>query len=168
VDESSFIEIPNYKDSFCFACGPANDKGMKMKFYGNDNLVYSNIAIPDHLARWDGFSHGGIVSTLLDEVMGWGAIYLTRSLVLTKSMTVTYHKPVMVGEMLRVESRVEERTHPKEALMSAQIYNSKKELCASATGVFFLMNKERITKLGFVDEKEIEFFWNLINSIPPA
>jgi len=168
VDENNFVEIPNYEESLCFACGPANDKSLKMKFYGNNELIYADIAIPDHMVGWNGISHGGILSTLIDETMGWGAICLTKSLVLTKSMTVNYHKPVMVGEMLRVESRVKEYISPKEVLMSAGIYNDRGELCTSATGILFLMDKERITRLGFVDEKEIEFFWNLVSSGRPG
>jgi len=165
MHKKNFIEIPNYGESVCFACGPANDKGLQMKFYGNDKLVYSYVTLPDHMAGWNGVSHGGIVSTLLDETMSWGAIFLARRLVLTKSMTVNYHKPVPVSEMLRVEGSIKERTSPKEAVMSAKIFNAGGELCASSTGIFLLMDKERINKLGFVDEKEVDFYWEMINTI---
>ncbi len=30
------------------------------------------------MAGWDRTVHGGIVSTVLDEIMGWGVIYLCK------------------------------------------------------------------------------------------
>lgn len=164
MHDKNFVELPNYDQSICFACGPVNDRGLKMKFYGNDKLVYSNITLPDYVAGWNGVSHGGIVSTLLDETMSWGAMHLLKRLVFTKNMTVNYIKPVPVSEMLRVESRVKELISPKEAIMSAKIFKGEGELCASSTGLFFLMDKERINKLGFVDQKEIDFYWGMLNS----
>lgn len=162
--QERYIEIPNYDDSVCFACGPKNEKGLQMKFYATEEKVYCDLVLPEHMAGWNGVSHGGIVSTLLDETMSWGAIFLLKKLVLTKNMTVTYHKPVPVGENLRVESRIKERISDKEGVMQAEVYKGDRELCASSTGTFFLMDRERINKLGFVDENEVDFYWNLINT----
>ncbi len=158
------IEIPNYQESICFACGPKNDKGLQMKFFGTEGKVFCDVVLPEHMAGWNGVSHGGIVSTLLDESMSWGAIFLLKRLVLTKNMTVTYHKPVPVGEILRVESSVKERISDKEGIMQAEVYKGDRELCASSVGTFFLMDKERINKLGIADENEVDFYWNLINN----
>ncbi len=164
MSENSYVEIPNMPDSNCFACGPVNDKGLKMKFYGNDKLVYCDVSVPSYMVGWNGLAHGGIVSTLLDESMSWGAIFLTRRMIFTKTMTVTYHKPVMVGDMLHVESEVLEKISDRDAVMSSKIFNSKGELCSSATGSFFLMDIDRVKKLGIVDEKEVDEFWEMIKS----
>lgn len=164
MSENNSIEIPNMPDSNCFACGPINGKGLGMKFFKNDSIVYCNISIPAYMAGWNSVVHGGILSTLLDETMGWGAIVLLKKYIFTKSMTVNYHKPVLVMDTLRVESEVKERINEREAVMTARVYNSKSELCVSSTGVFSLMEKDYITKLAIVEEKQINFFSELFES----
>lgn len=145
-------------DSECFACGPANDKGLQMKFYKSGSTVFSELVIPEYMSGWNRVVHGGILSTLLDEVMGWGAIVLLKKYIFTKSMTVNYLKPVQVLDMLRVESEVLERKGEREAVMEGRIINSSGEVCVTSTGYFSLMDKAFITKLGVTDEKQIEYF----------
>jgi len=162
--EKSFIEIPNMDHNMCFGCGPANEHGLKMKFFGGDNMIYADIAVPGYLLGWNGVVHGGILSTILDEVMSWGAIFLLSKFILTKSMTVNYHKPVVVGDMLRVESEIKERLSDREAIMTGRIFNSKGELSVSSTGVMALMDMDFVKKLGIMPEKDVDDFQNLINS----
>lgn len=164
LKKQEFIEVPNLPDSNCFACGPINDQGLKMKFYANDSLVYCNIALPPHLAGWRTLAHGGVLSTLLDETMSWGAIVLLRKYIFTKSITVNYHKPVSVMEMLRVESEVKDIINDREAIITGRIFNNAGDLCTSANAVFSLMTKEYVKKLGLVDDKEIDFYWEMFDS----
>ncbi len=162
--EKSFIEIPNMDHNMCFGCGPSNEHGLKMKFFGNDDMVYADIAVPNYLLGWNGVVHGGILSTILDEGMSWGAIFLTRKFILTKSMTVNYHKPVFVGDMLRVESEINERLNDREASMTGRIFNSKGELCVSSTGIMALMDMDYVKKLGFMKDQDVDDFQKIINS----
>jgi len=150
--------------NMCFGCGPANEYGLKMKFFGSDDMIYSNIAVPDYMLGWNGVVHGGILSTILDEVMCWGAIFLTRKFILTKSMTVNYHKPVLVGDMLRVESEIKERLNDREAAMTGRIFNNKGELSVSSTGIIALMDMAYIKKLGIMKDEDIENFQKIIDS----
>jgi len=162
--EKSFIEIPNMDHNMCFGCGPANEHGLKMKFFGSDNMIYANIAVPGYLLGWNGVVHGGILSTILDEGMSWGAIFLTRKFILTKSMTVNYHKPVLVGDMLRVESEIKELLSDREAFMTGRIYNSKGELSVSSTGIMALMDIAYVKKLGIMKDKDVEDFQKIIDA----
>ncbi len=162
--EKSFIEIPNMDHNMCFGCGPANEHGLKMKFFGSDNMIYADIAVPGYLLGWNGVVHGGILSTILDEVMSWGAIFLTKKFILTKSMTVNYHKPVRVGDMLRVESEIKERLSEREAAMTGRIFNSKGELSVSSTGVMALMDMDYVKKLGIMKDKDVEDFQKIIDA----
>ncbi len=156
--DTNTVYIPNMPDSDCFACGPANEKGLQMKFFKSGNLVFSELAIPEYMSGWNRVVHGGILSTLLDEAMGWGAIVLLKKYIFTKSMTVNYLKPVQVLDMLRVESEVLERTGEREAVMEGRILNGRGEVCVTSTGSFSLMDKAFITRLGVTDQKQIEYF----------
>ncbi len=93
--------IPNREDHRCFACGPANDCGLKMKFFTGETAVFSWLTIPGHHRGWDRLVHGGITSTILDEIMSWSALYLLKKVILTKKMTVEFLNPIYVGANLR-------------------------------------------------------------------
>jgi uncharacterized protein (TIGR00369 family) len=164
LTKKKFIELPNMEHNTCFGCGPANDHGLKMKFFGNDEMLYSDIKVPDYLLGWNGVVHGGILSTILDEVMGWSAIFLMSKFILTKTMTINYHRPVFVGEMLHVEGKVKEKISDREASMSGRIYNSKNELCVSSSGIFALFEVDHVKKMGIMKDKDLEDFQKILNA----
>ncbi len=162
--KNSFIQIPNMEHNKCFGCGPANNSGLKMVFYGNDDLVYSDIVVPEHLIGWQNVVHGGILSTLLDEVMSWGAIFLTGKFILTKTMTVNYYRPVIAGDKLRVEGSIDTLLSERECIMNGRLFNSSGELSASSKGTFAIFNIDSMKKKGFMSEKDIEDFQKIIDS----
>ena len=77
-------------DTKCFACGKNNPEGLHMEFYTDEKSVFSKLVIPETKRGWDQVVHGGILSTILDEIMAWTAIYFTGSFMLTKNMTVNF------------------------------------------------------------------------------
>jgi uncharacterized protein (TIGR00369 family) len=163
LTDKKFRELPNMEHNTCFGCGPANDHGLKMKFFGNDEMIYSDITVPDYLLGWNGVVHGGILSTMLDEVMGWSAIYLLKKFILTKTMTINYYRPVLVGETRHIEGSLKEKNSEKEATMTGRIYNSKNELCVTSTGIFALFEIEKIKKMGIMQEKDLDDFEKAMN-----
>ena len=75
----------------CFGCGPANDKGLRIRsFVEGDELVCEWQPEAHHLA-FDGVVNGGICGTLLDCHSNWTAAYhlMRRSGASTPPGTVT-------------------------------------------------------------------------------
>jgi acyl-coenzyme A thioesterase PaaI-like protein len=59
----------------CFGCGPANDKGLRIKsFVRGDDVVASFQPAPHHLA-FEGMLNGGIAGALLDCHSNWTAAW---------------------------------------------------------------------------------------------
>jgi acyl-coenzyme A thioesterase PaaI-like protein len=52
------------------------------------------------MAGWDRIVHGGITTTILDEIMGWAAIHLYKQLGVTETTTVEVKKPIAAEEPL--------------------------------------------------------------------
>jgi len=48
-------------------------------------------------------AHGGIVSTLLDEIMSWAMIYFKRIFFVTRSMTIKYKNSVPLHRLVTVQ-----------------------------------------------------------------
>jgi len=155
---SQLKQLPDRVENPCFACGKDNAFGLKMTFYTDEQSVYSFVSLPNHLCGFKNIVHGGIISTLLDEIMSWSAIYLLDRLILTKSMTVHFVKPIFVNTDLTVQGYVLDHMNDREAKMTGKIYNKNDELCAYSEGQFALFTAESIKKLKIMDEASIENF----------
>jgi uncharacterized protein (TIGR00369 family) len=139
----------------CFGCSQTNEYGLKMTFYGGDDSVISKLAVPEHLCGWNNLVHGGVISTILDEVMGRGAIHLLKRLPMTKSFTVDFMKPVYIGSEINAEGRVLEVTGEREARLEGIIYNAEGAVCARSTGLFALFTPEAARKKGILSMEAI-------------
>jgi uncharacterized protein (TIGR00369 family) len=106
----------------CFACGKDNPQGLKLEVR----------KAPDHFAGWQGIAHGGIVATILDELLAWACTNAGRNCV-TAEMTVRYRKPVKTGSPLKGFGRV---TGEKGKLLftEATLQDESGNLVAEATG----------------------------------
>lgn len=100
---------PNSND--CFACGLKNEYGLRLSFYetGPDE-VRVQVTIPKRYQGYPGVVHGGIVATMLDEVVG-RALMIGEELEFwqTGRLTVRYRKNVPIGEPLTIIGRVVRR-----------------------------------------------------------
>ena len=53
----------------CFACGPKNPYGLKLKFIEEKNTVKTTFKCTKEYQGFPGYTHGGIITTIIDEVM---------------------------------------------------------------------------------------------------
>ena len=79
---SGYAPLPTSEDHNCFGCSPRNEAGLKMVFHINQegDTAVSWLSVPDHLCGWANMVHGGIISTILDEAMGWAALVILKKL----------------------------------------------------------------------------------------
>jgi uncharacterized protein (TIGR00369 family) len=156
-------QLPNRRDHNCFGCSPRNTSGLQMTFYTNKKAVYSQVKVPEHLCGWNNLVHGGVLSTILDEIMSWAAIYLLKRVSMTKSMSVDFLKPVYVGNPLKAEGTVLEKKGKHEALMQGRIYNKDDVCCASATGTFAVFSPAVAKRLSITDSESLQWFEQIFN-----
>ncbi len=100
--------IPSIQGYHCFACGTENPVGLHMSFHSLGDEVVSEVTLPAHLVGWENMAHGGVVSTLLDEIMAWTVLYFRRSFCVTREIRVRFLAPVRVGEPVIVSGRIVE------------------------------------------------------------
>lgn len=121
-------------DNGCFVCGKSNPIGLKLDFeFEGDEYVTYFTPKKEHQG-WVGIVHGGLVSTILDEVM-------TRSIherginAVTGEMTVRLRRPAPIGRRLRFAGKIdEERPDSRVILCSARATDEDGVLLAEATG----------------------------------
>jgi uncharacterized protein (TIGR00369 family) len=107
--------------------------------------------------------HGGVISTILDETMSWTAIYLLKKIILTKSMTVDFIKPIYEGTKLKAEGMVSKRINKREALMEGFIYNDAGVLCAKSRGTYVLFEAKVAKKLKIMSAEALRGFEPFLN-----
>jgi len=144
-----------YTDDSGFACGQNNKTGLKMTFETDEKVLRSFISVPLRFKGWGNLVHGGIISTMLDEAMGWAAVYLNKRFILTKSMTINFKKPVHINEELSVYSYILEKKSDRLVTMQADLLDSNGDVCAFGTGDFSLFTAEEFKSMQLVDPSHI-------------
>jgi uncharacterized protein (TIGR00369 family) len=146
----------------CFGCGVHNPHGLKMTFATDGDGVISEVTVPKHLGGWNNLVHGGVLSTICDEIMGWTAMYRLGKMALTKTMTVNFRKAVFISDTLRAEGRVVEVIDTTEAIVEGSVRNGKGELCVTARGVFALLDAKTGIRMGILDEVDAHRFFEAV------
>lgn len=98
-------------DDVCFVCGKRNGRGFKLDFsLDKEKKTMETILIPEEWQQgYAEIIHGGIIATLLDEVMTKLAFELGINAV-TAEISVRFKKPVGLNDKLLVKGQITEET----------------------------------------------------------
>lgn len=73
--ETKSLQETYNREGRCFGCGPANEKGLRIRsFVEGGDVVLRHRVEPHHLA-FEGVVNGGIIGTLFDCHCNWTAAY---------------------------------------------------------------------------------------------
>jgi uncharacterized protein (TIGR00369 family) len=136
----------------CFGCGESNPRGMHLRFDRDDGRqrVVGRFRLGPEYQGAAGFVHGGIIATVLDEVMSKVSRFFDVRAV-TAELTVEYLKPVRVGEELAVEG-FHARRDGRQLYHEGEIRNASGTLLARGRGRFVVVDPERFAKQGAADK----------------
>jgi len=95
-----------FKDaSVCFACGKLNRHGLQLDIRKTASGVEVDYSFPERFQGWQDVVHGGLVATVLDELMVWACTAAGRTTV-TAELTVRFRRPLKVGQQFHGRGRV--------------------------------------------------------------
>lgn len=126
----------------CFGCGPANEKGLRIRsFADGDDVVATWTAEPHHLA-FEGVVNGGIIGALLDCHSNWTAAWHLMKKAgaegVPSTVTADFHvrlkRPTPIAEPLHLRARVVESAGDR-AVVEAEIEAGGK-VTATCRGTF--------------------------------
>ena len=158
MTDNQYMQLPNSSEHNCFACSPVNESGLQMTFFADDNMVFSEVTIPDHLGGWDNIAHGGVITTILDEVMSWTAMHFLKRIALTKSLAIEFIKPVYIEKPLKAEGRIAEIAGKHDAVLEGVLYDSAGTICAQSSANFSIFSQKVAKRLGIADDTSLKFF----------
>jgi uncharacterized protein (TIGR00369 family) len=126
------------RDSHCFCCGKDNERGLHMIFtYPESGSAETSLEVPLYFQGWRNVTHGGFLSTILDEVMAHACIGIAKAAV-TAEITVRFRKPVETGTRIRAVGKVTERKG-RLLMTKGWIYDPSGAAAAEADARFFIM-----------------------------
>jgi len=126
----------------CFGCGPANDKGLRIRSFEEDgDLVGEWHAEPHHQA-FDGILNGGICGALLDCHSNWAAaMHLMHErgedappCTVTADFHVTLKRPTPLDAALHLRAHVVESSEDRAVVEATLEANGK--VTATCRGTF--------------------------------
>jgi uncharacterized protein (TIGR00369 family) len=158
IQGPDFKELPNSHEHNCFGCSPVNSSGLQMKFFTDDVQVISEVSVPEHLCGWSNIVHGGVLTTILDEIMSWTALYFLKRITMTRSMRIEFMKPAFIQSPLRVQGRVLEKSGKRDAVVQGTLFNSDEDICARSTANFVVFSPAVARRLKIADDKSLRWF----------
>ena len=88
----------------CFGCGPDHPFGFRLKFEREGDEIVTRFTPGDRYQGPPGIMHGGLVSTLADEVAAWSVIGIAGKFGFTATFDAKLAHPVRIGVPLEGRS----------------------------------------------------------------
>ncbi|HXK33938.1 MAG TPA: PaaI family thioesterase [Dehalococcoidia bacterium] len=132
----------------CYACGSANEHGLHMQFRLEGDRTVCDYRPLAFQQGYPGRMHGGVVSAMIDEAMGW-AVYHAREWGATARLNVRFRRPVPLDEPLRVEAWIVRNKH-RLIELRAEVRNAGGDVLAEADGAFMKLDERFARELSDV------------------
>jgi len=91
----------------CFACGTLNEHGLNLDLHLGSGRAWTDLRLDRRFEGWEGVAHGGIICTILDEVMAWSLV-ASDAWGVTARMATVFHAPVAIGMPIHAEGVLSE------------------------------------------------------------
>ena len=137
-----FVVAPHH----CFACGTLNDHSLGLVLHVEPDRAWVETTLDRHSQGLDDIAHGGIVATILDEVMAW-SLAGADNWGVTARMSIAYRKPVPLVVPIRADGWI--ARHRRRVMdTEARLIDARDgtEL-ATATGVYVAADEARKAEL---------------------
>jgi len=128
--------------AMCFGCGQDNPAGLHLRFHQEGKVAAAEFLPDGRHQGWEGIMHGGLVSGLLDEAIGYAAYY-QGILEVTARMEVRFRHPIPIGQRLVVRGEIV-RTRRKLADARATVSLADGSVGAEATALLYVATEGRV------------------------
>ena len=146
-DEERRVEIRKPQGHYCFACGTENPIGLNLQFYRLGDAVCADITLGKYHEGWQDIAHGGIISTLLDEVMSWAIMVSKKTFLVTRKMDIKYIQNVSIGIPLTVTGRLVDDSSPPKIRAKGEIRDDQGSLLVRSAAEFVALPEEKFSSL---------------------
>jgi acyl-coenzyme A thioesterase PaaI-like protein len=130
----------------CFACGTTNQRGLGLFLHVEPRIAWTTLTLERDFQGWDGIAHGGIIATILDEVMAW-SLAGTDDWGVTARMAIAFRAPVPIDVPLRAEGRIAQQRRRVIETTGRLLSVVDGSVLATATGTYVAADEARKAEL---------------------
>jgi acyl-CoA hydrolase len=130
----------------CFACGELNEHGLRLAIHTDPGGSWTETVLPQRFQGWEAVAHGGIVCTVLDEVMAW-AVIGRGTWGVTARLNVAFRRPIPVGSAIRAEGWVVDENRRAHRAEGRVLDASTGEILATGESTFVAVPPEEVERL---------------------
>jgi acyl-coenzyme A thioesterase PaaI-like protein len=130
----------------CFGCGQDNPIGLKLAFKWDGKTARAEFTPGEVYQGWPGLLHGGIIACILDESMGYAALFDAGRCV-TAKMEILLKRPTNVGERLLITASIVRKSR-KLVKTAASITLEDGTPVAEGTGTHFIVDVVESNAIG--------------------
>ena len=125
----------------CFVCGENNAIGLKLRFTTDGRTVQTRFRLRDTHIGFRGVVHGGILATVMDEIMVWACAVPTRRFAFCAEMTTRFLNPVRPDDEIIATGELV--TNRKNRIFDAKavLASPSGQVFAEGTGKYFPIPK---------------------------
>ena len=141
IDERFAFEPHN-----CFACGTLNTGGLHLDLHVDGERCWTDLEIPERFQGWDEIAHGGIVATILDEVMAWSLVD-ADNWGLTARLSIAFKRPVPLGRPIHAEGWITESRRRVITTAGRMVAGGSGDVLATAEALYVAATDDRKREL---------------------
>ena len=121
----------------CFVCGPSNPIGLNVRFRLDGEICRAEFTPDARHAGYENVTHGGILFSLLDDVMAnW--LWLQGIKSFTAKADIRYRAALPIGTPVCLEGHCRQRRGRLALLEGKVVQQADAALVAEATGHFMI------------------------------
>lgn len=141
-----YLEKEGYN---CFGCSPTNPIGLHLEFWEDGEDVVTTWSPSVNYDGWVETLHGGIISTLIDELASWVLSRRLQAAGVTTKLEVKFHRPVSTREP-QITLRGHLVSHVRNFYtVQVMLHDSQGRLCDVGEVTYYMFDQERSREMGF-------------------
>ena len=130
----------------CFGCSPTNPYGLQMEFFKDEDEIVCQWNPDEHFQGFHDILHGGIQSTMMDEIASWVVFVMLDTAGVTYELSTRFRKPVHISKgSITIRANLV-RQDKRLAEIDASLYDGEDNLCSESKLSYFVMPREKAVK----------------------
>lgn len=98
MTEATYLDPETFgREQPCFGCSPTHPVGLHLRFERAGDEVITRYTPPERFQGPPGILHGGLVTTLADELAAWTIVALKGRMGFTASLDARLKRPIRIG-----------------------------------------------------------------------
>ena len=128
-------------DEYCFACGKNNPIGLHLTFKFDGERIFTNKILSREYQGYENTVHGGIISTMLDEIMCKFIDAKYHEKALTGRLDVRFKYPTPINQEVKITAW-QENQRKNIITMRSTVETADGVITAEATALFAIVAPE--------------------------